>query len=58
MTETRRGVTARDWLACVALGVLLVVLGLTTAGGTVAAVGLLLAVVGAFGVAWRLLENR
>lgn len=61
MTEgqkTKREVTAREWLVWLALGLVMWIGGLATGTLIVAGLGLTLAVVAAFGIAWRVLANR
>jgi hypothetical protein len=56
--RVKREVTAREWLMWMALGLVMWIGGLTTETLVVAGLGLTLAVVAAFGIAWRLLANR
>ena len=61
MTEGRmatRELTARGWLAWIAGGVAALVVGVVTATGWLMAGGALVAIVAAFGLAWRLLAHR
>jgi hypothetical protein len=61
MTEGRmstRELTARGWLLCVAGGIAGLVIGVVTATGWLLAASALVAIVAAFGLAWRLLAHR
>jgi len=57
-TQTKRETTAREWLVLIAVGLVLAVVGASSAYTVALPLGLLLAAVAAFGLLWRLLNNR
>jgi hypothetical protein len=59
MAETRtRETTAREWLVLLVVGVVVAVIGLAAGPPVAFPLGVLLALVGVAGIAWRLLAGR
>ena len=57
-TQTKRETTAREWLVLIAIGVAMAIVGASSDYTNALPIGLLIVLVGLFGMGWRLLGNR
>lgn len=54
----RREVTAREWLFWLGVGLVVALIAASIGNGALVGIGVLVAVVAGFGIAWRVLANR
>lgn len=56
--QTKREMTAREWLLVIAAGLVVAVIAAPLMGAAAIGLGVAIALVGALGLAWRLLKDR
>lgn len=56
--QTKREMTAREWLLVIAAGLVVAVIAAPLMGAAAIGLGVAIVLVGALGLAWRLLKDR